>query len=67
MYENLKAEMARKDITLMDMSEQTGIRYQTLSEKIRGNQPFKLKEAVAIKNVLNIDMSIDELFGEEVK
>lgn len=67
MYENLRAEIARKNKTLMDLSNEIGMRYQTLSEKIRGNSSFTVKEAISIKNALNVNMSIEELFGEEVK
>lgn len=67
MYENLRAEIARKNKTLMDLSNEVGMRYQTLSEKIRGNSSFTVKEAISIKNALNVNMSIEELFGEEVK
>ena len=66
MYENVRAEMARKSKTLVDLSNITGIRYQTLSEKLRGNSPLLLKEAVLIRDALGVDMSIEELFGLQV-
>ena len=63
MYENLRAEMARKNMTISELSNATGIRYQTLSEKLRGNSQFTVKEAKAIKSALAVDLSIDELFA----
>lgn len=66
MYENVRAEMARKNKTLVDLSEDTGIRYQTLSEKLRGNSPLLLKEALQIRDALGVDMTIEELFGLQV-
>lgn len=63
MYDNLRAEIARKNKTLVDLSNDTGIRYQTLSEKLRGNSQFTVKEAMAIKKALGVDMPIDELFA----
>lgn len=63
MYENLRAEIARKNKTLQDLALETGIRYQTLSEKLRGNSPILLKEAIAIKNALAVDMPVEELFN----
>ena len=66
MYENVRAELARKNKTLIDLSQETGIRYQTLSEKLRGNSPLTLKEAVAIKRAIGVDMSIEELFSFQV-
>lgn len=66
MYENLRAELARKGKTLVELSQETGIRYQTLSQKLRGDRPLKLKEAIKIKQALNLDMSIEDLFGMKV-
>lgn len=63
MYENVRAELARRQKTLVDLSNDTGIRYQTLSDKMRGNSPLLLKEAVAIKRAIGVDMSIEELFS----
>ena len=63
MYENLRAEIARKGMTIVELSNATGIRYQTLSEKLRGNSQFTVKEAKAIKSALAVDMPIDELFA----
>lgn len=65
MYETLRAEIARKNKSLVELSNETGIRYQTLSEKIRGNSPLTLKEAVEIKKALDLDMPLEELFGIE--
>lgn len=66
MYENVKAEMARKNMTIIDLAEVTGIRYQTLTEKLRGKTPIKLSEAVRIKWALNLTMPLEDLFGTEV-
>ena len=35
MYSNVKAELARKNMTVVDLSDKTGIRYQTLIDKTR--------------------------------
>lgn len=66
MYENVKAEMARKNMTIIDLAEATGIKYQTLLDKMRGKTPIKLSEAVRIKWALNLTMSLEDLFGTEV-
>lgn len=65
MYGNLKAEMARKDMTALTVSEKTGIRYQTLTGKIKGESPITIKEARLIRDAVNPDMTIDELFDDE--
>jgi len=62
MYSNVKAELARHNLTLVDLSNKTGIRYQTLVGKINGNYPITLDEAKKIKEALGVDISIEELF-----
>lgn len=65
MLGNLKAEMARRDMTALTLSEKTGIRYQTLTAKIAGASPITIKEARAIRDALETDLTIDELFDDE--
>lgn len=62
MYSNVKAELARKNLTVVDLSRMTGIRYQTLADKINGKYPLTLDEAKKIKEALGVDIPIDELF-----
>jgi transcriptional regulator with XRE-family HTH domain len=69
MYPNLKAELARKNITLEKLSkalEERGIykTIQTLSNRINGKCTFTLDEAKAIKEILGTDIPIDILFEE---
>lgn len=66
MYANVKAEMARKNMTIVDLSKVTGIRYQSLADKIRGDTILTVAEALKIKQALDVDMSIEELFSEQV-
>lgn len=65
MLRNLKAEMVRRDMTALTLSEKTGIRYQTLTAKIAGASPITIKEARAIRDALETDLTIDELFDDE--
>jgi len=37
MYLNVKAELARQNLSVVDLSNKTGIRYQTLVEKLNGS------------------------------
>lgn len=62
MYPNIKAEMARKNMSIVDLSNETGIRYQTLSEKLRGNYQITVGEAVLIKKALRVNIPIEKLF-----
>ena len=63
MYPNLNAEMARRNLTALTLSQRTGIPYSTLTPKLSGKAPIKLAEAKEIKKALGTDMSIDDLFS----
>lgn len=65
MYSNVKAELARKGLTVVDLSNKTGIRYQSLTDKINGKAPLKFEEARAIKNALSVDIPLEKLFELE--
>ena len=62
MYANVKAEMARKNMTAIELSKKTGIRYQSLANKINGKAPVTLDEAKTIKTALEVDIPLDDLF-----
>lgn len=66
MYLNVKAELARQNLSLVDLSNKTGIRYQTLVGKINGNYPITLDEAKSIKHSLKVDIPLEELFEVSV-
>lgn len=65
MYSNVKAELARMNLTVVDLSKKTGIRYQSLANKINGKTPLKLEEARAIKTALAVDLPLEKLFEVE--
>jgi DNA-binding Xre family transcriptional regulator len=62
MYLNLKAEMARKNVTLTELANMTGMKLGTLSVKINGKSDFTFSEASNIKKALKVDIPLDELF-----
>ena len=66
MYVNVKAELARKNMSIVDLSNATGIRYQTLADKIRGDTVMTVDDALKIKKALEVDMPIEELFIQQV-
>lgn len=66
MYSNVKAELARQDMTLVDLSNKTGIRYQTLVDKVNGKYPLTFDEAKKIKAALSVELSLEELFERKV-
>ena len=65
MFPNLKAEMARQDMTLSNMSVITKIPLQRLSYKLSGQRKLTFDEAIIIRNALGIDMPLDELFKKK--
>lgn len=67
MYPNLKAEMARVSMTMLGLSERTGIPYSTLNQKINGKTEFTFQEAVDIRKALGVSVPLDELFDKAVK
>lgn len=64
MYPNVEAERARKKITLEKLSEHLGITLNTLSLKLLGKSPLLFKEAVLIKECLDVDIPLEILFEE---
>lgn len=65
MFPNLRAEMARRNITTLGLSNECGIPNTTLSDKIKGKTKISLDEAIAIKKALGVEMSLEELFEKE--
>ena len=74
MYGNLKAEFARKGLTLEKVVAELSkrdikMRVATLSMKLNKQNKkfdFTLNEAVALKSILGVDTPIEELFKEAV-
>ena len=62
MYPNLRAEIARKGMSLCDFAKAVGMAYQTLRAKINGFREFTYPEVVMIRNYLNPEISIEYLF-----
>lgn len=65
MYPNLRAELARKGWTNGKLAELLDMAPSNLSPKLNGKFDFTLSEARKIKNLLGVEMSIDELFAVE--
>ncbi|MBO1909720.1 helix-turn-helix transcriptional regulator [Sporosarcina sp. 6E9] len=62
MYRNLKAEMARSGITMVDVAEFLDVRYATVNDKVNGKFRFYYDEAYAIKKNFFNDLSMEYLF-----
>ena len=66
MFNNVKAEMARKNVTIVELANATGIKYQALADKIRGDSSMTVADAIKIKSALGVDIPFEELFSEQV-
>ena len=67
MYPKVRGEMAEKNITLamLVQNDKVDCNVGTLSLKLNGKAPLTLKEALGIKEVLNSDKTLEELFATE--
>ena len=70
MFNNLNAEIGRKNLTLKSIVKELRKRgfkttIPTLSNKLNGKTKISFKEAKAIKEILNVDIPLEELFAEE--
>lgn len=64
MFPNLNAELARKGMTIKSLSENTGIKYDSLKNKMSGETEFKRSEMIVIKKEFP-DCTMDYLFKTE--
>lgn len=62
MYPNLRAEVARKGLTMKELAKRIGIGESTMNQKLNGKYAFTLDEAVLIRDVLEVDIPLDVLF-----
>lgn len=65
MFKNLKAEMARINLTIMDLSkdEELGLSYETLRNKFLGKTEWNKREMWLIKKKYFKEKTIEYLFG----
>ena len=64
-YPNLRAEMARKDITIQDIAVKINLRRETISEKLSLKRNLYLYEAFEIQRIFFPDLSIEYLFQKK--
>ena len=65
MYPNLRAEMARYNITIRDLAATLGVTHSTMSNKLSKKGRLTLTEAKKIKKRVRTDLALDVLFEEE--
>lgn len=65
MYCNLRAEMARKGLTIRDLAKTLGVRYATVCDKLNGKYKFYYDEAKKIKDTHFPECDIEYLFDRK--
>lgn len=63
MYRNLEAELVRAGITKQTLAKKIGCAPSTLYMKLNGMSPVNLAEAQKIKQIIGVEMSLEELFA----
>ena len=64
-YPNLKAEMARQNLSQSELADKVGRTRSTMSLKLSGKSPISLDEAFSIKQALQTRLTLDVLFNRE--
>lgn len=62
MYNNLRAEMTRRNVNAKEIANKLGKTEGTISSKITGKTDFTMDEARQIKRILGVDITLEELF-----
>lgn len=65
MFPNLNAEMARANMTALDLAKATHKTIRSVRDKMTGRSEFTLNEIFVIRNELFPGMSIEYLFSKE--
>lgn len=63
MLENFEKVRRDKGVTLVDIADFIGVRYQTISDKINGISSFKFEEALAIQEKFFPEFDLVYLFS----
>jgi plasmid maintenance system antidote protein VapI len=67
MFPNLKAEMARQNISSLKMSEYIGCTPKTFSSKMTGKTDFTRSEIFKIQKAFFPNFTVEYLFSEKRK
>ena len=63
-YDNLRAEMSRRNIGVMDIARSLGYNRDTVARKLSKRSRINLKEAFAIQKAFFPEMDLSYLFAE---
>lgn len=63
MLSNLKAEMARADVTIYAVAKAIGKGERTVRERIKGNGYFSVSDAITVRDAFFPGMELEYLFA----
>lgn len=64
-YPNIEKERIMEGLYYGQLAKLMGMSSQVLTSRLRGRSEFSLKQAIQLKEALNSDLSIEELFKRE--
>lgn len=62
-YGNLKAEMARRNVSIESIAKTLGIHRNSVSNKVNGNSSFTIEESVKVQETYFNDKELKYLFA----
>ena len=65
-YAQVMVQMFMKGWNMRQLAEETDISYVSLRRTLRGESPFMLEEAFAVRDALKVQMPLDALFEKRV-
>ncbi|MEG1761441.1 MAG: helix-turn-helix transcriptional regulator [Hydrogenoanaerobacterium sp.] len=67
MFRNVDAELKRNGMTRGDLARALNLNPSTMSLKLNGKALITLDEAVKVKEILKVNMPVEELFSITTK
>lgn len=64
MLSNLKAEMARSNVTVAEIAALSGKSCRTISDRIKGKGQFPIQDAIEVKDTFFPGMDLEYLFAQ---
>lgn len=64
MLSNLKAEMARANVTVAEIAEISGKSCRTIRDKIKGKGQFPIQDAIKLKDAFFPGVDLEYLFAQ---
>lgn len=63
MYKEIELIIFSENLSKSEIAEKLGITYNTFLLKLKGKYSFSLDEAIKLKEILNTNKTIEELFA----